>query len=581
MRYKCPLLFSVCCMLASRYDKTVSIQVVKSMYDLVRQVVGLTLLNAPYFTFESLVAFYLVSLWAPTVLTEIPVDSWSMSLQTLNQCVLADQIKFSRYHARDLASLGQIGWYRLWNALVLTHVQWTIATSRPFSVPEYYISQCMQIYQFPQISLQDKLMTAEIYLYRRLIKLTWDTRVILPSDGLKIDLIEEWKTEFLEAYHSSSSLFRFKYDFAYTVIFRTYLRQESGNDREDETPGKNGTPTEQPLPPGTSTTVGSGSLSHVIGDQASELAVNGRSHRLAKECVVIALVYHALKILETFNTEASYDPRVIDVPDYDFFMVIYCGMTLCEITMLLWKKVCDKLWYGSFVCTSVEEYYERAVDKLRYCYQVETISITPSTVHETMVQTLSTFKRYTFNEGHVCAQFGFILEELLRKTDEALVSSSSTSNNPATAPSPLATDQRAASHISPISGNTPMGRNNVSLPSLDAVSIHPQGITHILSPVGNIGAPSLGTTKPPPVGINDSQSHAIHQQDPKPIPPTPGSMFPWLNEGPDASAGTSTPGLDSSKFSPMDSYESFYIADDVDVFKRIFPGGLLTLDNMN
>ena len=80
---------------SSRYDKTISIATVKSMYDLVRQVIGLTLLDAPYFTLESLIALYLTSIWAPTVLTDIPIDSWSMSLQALNQCVLADQIKFS------------------------------------------------------------------------------------------------------------------------------------------------------------------------------------------------------------------------------------------------------------------------------------------------------------------------------------------------------------------------------------------------------------------------------------------------------------------------------------------------------
>lgn len=223
MRSRSSLHFSVCCMLASRYDKTISIATVKLMYDLVWQVIDLTLLNAPYFTLKSLIAFYLTSLWAPTVLTDIPIDDWSMSLQALNQCVLADQIKFSRYHASDLGTQGQIGWYRLWNAFVLNHVQWTIATSRPFSVPEYYIPKYMQIFQFPQLSSIDRLITAEIYLYKSLIKLTWDTRVILPSDVLKIDIIEKWKTEFLKAYTNTNALFKFKYDFAYAVIFRTYL----------------------------------------------------------------------------------------------------------------------------------------------------------------------------------------------------------------------------------------------------------------------------------------------------------------------------------------------------------------------
>lgn len=553
MRKKSSLLFSVCCMLASRYDKTISINNVKLMYDLVRQVMGLTLLNAPYFTFESLIAFYLVSLWAPTVLTEIPVDSWSMSLQALNQCVLADQIKFSRYHARDLAKQGQIGWYRLWNALVLNHVQWTIATSRPFSVPEYYISQCMQIYQFPEISQRDKLVTAEIYLYRKLIKLTWDTRVLLPSDGLKIDLIEEWKTEFMEVFSNSNSFFKFRYDFAYAVIFRTYLRQESGSEREYKDQEGSGRKDQ-----GTGvTTKGSGALGDNIG---GELAVNGRSHRLAKECVVIALIHHSLLILETFNNASSYDPRHIDVSDYDFFIIIYCGMTLCEISLLLWKKVYNKLWYGPFVCSSVEEYYERAVDKLRYCYQDKTICITPSKVHESMVQTLETFRKYTFNEGHVCAQFATILEELIRKTDEALLSS------PVDTPA-------ASSTAEPTTSNSQL---NFSL----GVSNFPDSRTALLGSLyvsgAQTGAGSNETSKP----LN-SESFDASQ---KPVPPsTPGTMYPWLNEGAghDAIGNSMQTPLDFSKLSPMDSYESFYIADDADVFKRIFPGGLLTLDNMN
>lgn len=527
-------------MLAARYDKTISIPTVKSMYDLVRQVMGLTMLNAPYFTFESLIAFYLVSLWAPTVLTEIPVDSWTMSLQALNQCVLADQIKFSRYHANDLGSQGQIGWYRLWNALVLNHVQWTIATSRPFSVPEYYISQCKKIYQFAQISDKDKMITAEIYLYRNLIKLTWDTLVILPSDGLKIDSIEDWKNEFYEVYSSSNAFFRFKYDFAYAVIFRTYLRQESGSLRD-----KGHDHSED----GESKGAGSRTFGDSIGDKGGELAVNGRSHRLAKECVVIALIHHALTILETFNNEPSYDPRIIDVSDYDFFIIIYCAMTLCEISILLWKKVRDKLWYGDFVCTSVEEYYERSVDKLRYCYQDDTISITPNKVHDYMVQSLANFKRYSFNEGHVCSQFASILEELIRKTDEALLSS--TNNTPAD------TTEHA---IDPPRFSTVETPKSV-----------PQAIPEVIAP--KVPNPMPGTYKEP------------YSFTPKPQFPleeankdgTPAGSFSWYNEANAVDLNV----FDASKFSPMDSYESFYIADDADVFRRIFPGGLLTLDNMN
>lgn len=533
MRQKSPLLFSVCCMLASRYDKTISISTVKSMYDLVRQVVGLTLVNAPYFTFESLLAFYLTSLWAPTVLTEIPIDSWSMTLQALNQCVLADQIKFSRYHASDVASQAQISWYRLWNALVLNHVQWTIATSRPFSIPEYYITQCMQIYQFSDISLRDKLMTAEIYLYRRLIKLTWDTRVILPNDGLRIDLIEEWKNEFFEVYSTNTAFFRFKYDFAYTVIFRTYLRQESGH-REDAK-----------KTPESVTTKGNGSLSSAIEDDA-ELAVSGRSHRLAKENVVIALIHHALTILEIFNAEPSYDPHNIDVPDYDMFIIIYCAMTLCEISMLLWKKVNEKLWHGSFVCKSVEEYYERSVDKLRYCYQDESISVTPQRVHNAMVATLSTFGRYSFNEGHVCAQFASILEELIRKTEEALIST--TTPAPAAVVSPVAQAATPLSHIP--QGTSVADHSKIAAP-LASFDSH----THLDSAIGT-----------PKIALSNFDTPAVG---------TPGSTFPWMN---DQTADHLT---DPARFSPMDSYESFYMADDADVFKRIFPGGLLTLDNMN
>lgn len=545
IRQKSSLLFSVCCMLASRYDKTISISTVKLMYDLVRQVIGLTLVNAPYFTFESLVAFYLTSLWAPTLLTEIPVDSWSMTLQALNQCVLADQIKFSRYHASHVASQAQVSWYRLWNALILNHVQWTIATSRPFSIPEYYISQCMKIYEFPDITLRDKLTIADVYLYRRLIKLTWENRVILPTDGLKIDLVEEWKNEFVELYNSNNKIFMFRYNFAYTVIFRTYLRQESGK-KEDVEPGLQ-----------TATTKGDGSLETAVAAE-SELAVNGKSHRLAKECVVIALIHHAVTILDFFNKEPCYDPHVIDIPDYDMFIIIYCAMTLCEISMLLWKKVNKNLWHGPFVCKSVEEYYERSVDKLRYCYQDDSINVTPSRVRDTIFETVETLRAYSFNEGHVCAQFGSILEELIRKTEGAF---DATGSHPSPAPTPQSTAHTPILRSYSMAENSSIHSVSKATSYATGYNPHPQ----ILHP----GVPESAGTPKVPVSNFHSNSGSTPQSN------APGNTFPWSNEE------SSDHAQDFSKFSPMDSYESFYIADDADVFKKIFPGGLLTLDNMN
>lgn len=555
MRYRSSLLFSVCCMLASRYDKTISIAAVKSMYDLVRQVIGLTLLNAPYFTLESLIAFYLTSIWAPTVLTDIPIDSWSMSLQALNQCVLADQIKFSRYHANDLGTQGQIGWYRLWNALVLNHVQWTIATSRPFSVPEYYISQCMQIFQFPQLSSRDRLMAAEIYLYRRLIKLTWDTRVILPSDGLKIDLIEEWKREFLEAYTNANAFFKFKYDFAYAVIFRSYLRQESGTkDRNNSTTSD----PESVVTPGM-TTKGTGSLGEKVVEDGGELAVTGKNHRLSKECVVIALIYHCLTILDVFNNDPAYDPRQIDVADFDFFIVIYCGMTLCEISMLLWKKVRSKLWNGTFSCNTVEEYYERSVDKLRYCYQDDSIVITPSRVHDTLIQTLALFRKYSFNEGHVCLQFATILEELINKTNEAISSPGETTSNVSNTPGSLFPHNEININGTSLPGTTPL--------------THHQTVVQESAPGPSHTYPHGDNAQLYPAPAEEVRPSQVYYEEGNPISAPHRNIYPWFNH---VMNEPTVPDI-----SAMDSYESFYIADDADYFRKIFPGGLLTLDNMN
>lgn len=89
---------------------------------------------------------------------------------------------------------------------------------------------------------------------------------------------------------------------------------------------------------------------------AESLQSLGKNHRLSKECVVIALIYHCLIILDAFSNDPVYDPRNIDVTDFDFFIIIYCEMTLCEISMLLCKKVESKIWSGSFICNTVEEY---------------------------------------------------------------------------------------------------------------------------------------------------------------------------------------------------------------------------------
>ncbi|MBV36060.1 MAG: hypothetical protein CMP47_11525 [Rickettsiales bacterium] len=274
-----PLLFSAACLLASPHVPNVSKDTIQRTDILVRRLTASTILKTPVLSHESIQALLLLSMFSPTIQTTMPMDSWMLSGTSVNHAVLSFNLANPASEDDDDARLRNL---RIWNALCLTNVQFSVGNARPSVVSQRFVDYCSQILDFQTSTMADAALFAEVLLYSRTEKMLNDVPMVTETHVVPVYReLEDWHASWkhvLGSFPPTYSKPDFSYDFCYLLLYRTALKANS-----DSTP------------------------------------------------VQEAITQTTSKILERFlNLDFS---AALEMPDFFFFIVIYAALNLCKFAV--------------------------------------------------------------------------------------------------------------------------------------------------------------------------------------------------------------------------------------------------------
>ncbi|KIW18953.1 hypothetical protein PV08_03242 [Exophiala spinifera] len=274
-----PLLFSAACLLASPHVPNVSKDTIQRTDMLVRRLTASTILKTPVLSRESIQALLLLSMFSPTIQTAMPMDSWMLSGTSVNHAVLSFNLVNPASEDDDDARLRNL---RIWNALCLTNVQFSVGNARPSVVSQRFVDYCSQILDFQTSTMADAALFAEVLLYSRTEKMLNDLPMV--TETLVVPVyreLEDWHASWkhvLGSFPLTNSMPDFSYDFCYLLLYRAALKANSDSTAVQE-----------------------------------------------------AIIQMASKILERFlNLDFSV---ALEMPDFFFFIVIYAALNLCKFAV--------------------------------------------------------------------------------------------------------------------------------------------------------------------------------------------------------------------------------------------------------
>ncbi|EOO03174.1 putative c6 finger domain protein [Phaeoacremonium minimum UCRPA7] len=250
------------------------------MYLRVRRLVASVVFKTPPLDYEALQALAVLSMFTPTIQTAMPIDSWMVSGIAMNHGTLSFGLSGSDFNVSQ-ETQAQLRRLRIWNALCLTNVQFSIGNGRPNMVQPKFIDQCARIIEFEDALLTDGKLYAEVLLFTRTESiLSSGASIQLQQSGMfVVPELEDFRVRWGHLFNIPEGLsLKVGYWYCHLLVYRAALKGE---------------PTD--------------------ADSA-------------------ALVSEAIKsscdILELFlSLEFSI---ILDMPDHFFFMIIYAALTLCK-----------------------------------------------------------------------------------------------------------------------------------------------------------------------------------------------------------------------------------------------------------
>jgi hypothetical protein len=154
---------NVLCLLATRYHPEVCPQKVQDIYKHVKRLVSDAVIDTPPVAGSIVQALTLLCLFSPTVQTDKPLDSWHLSASTANHAVVAFGLgNVKQQNAAEQRNVEQL---RVWSELCLTHLQYSIGSGRPLSIPIRLMDGCRRLLEQPTTMPFDTPLVAELQFY--------------------------------------------------------------------------------------------------------------------------------------------------------------------------------------------------------------------------------------------------------------------------------------------------------------------------------------------------------------------------------------------------------------------------------
>lgn len=199
--YAEPLLFSTCCLIASRFVPQFDRETIYEIYGHVRRLASSALLNMGPLYEDVIRSYVLLCFWSPTVQAKVPLDTWLLSSMAANQILLALDLNLDLDNDNSPQSSrrsSSINLYRLWACLCILQLQYSIGNGRPLSLPQKLVNQCSRQIQAmarrspsPPSSSFDHYLVAELNLYWSLYTLLNDEDRLVRLDQDQLDM-SEW-----------------------------------------------------------------------------------------------------------------------------------------------------------------------------------------------------------------------------------------------------------------------------------------------------------------------------------------------------------------------------------------------------
>ncbi|ONH68937.1 Uracil catabolism protein 2 [Cyberlindnera fabianii] len=233
-----PLISAVFVLLAMGFDENYSyVEEQHQLYWIVRKMLSMALSTTPL-TDHDCEAILYCSLYNIARKPAQPLlDNWITSGSGVKHMMLSSNfykirtnVKEKRYEPDDLFHV------RIFTLLAISHLQNSIGSGRPHTIPNDYFDVCDLLIKFPQSNLEDTVNHAAVQLARTAHKLFYVKDLIMnlmrdeefstyeDLQCFKFEDLHKWKVQWSELIHQDvSGVLMFNYDFYHVTLSRRFL----------------------------------------------------------------------------------------------------------------------------------------------------------------------------------------------------------------------------------------------------------------------------------------------------------------------------------------------------------------------